>query len=113
MSRPIMKLGTRLLASALLLSALPVSEGAAAGSRDSQDIPRLDGDWPTYHGDNTGQRHSPLTQIDSRNVGSLALSWVYHAQVPADGGFLKPSIKSTPIERYGVLYFSMPNQVWA
>jgi acido-empty-quinoprotein group A len=68
--------------------------------------------WPTYHGDDSGQHHSKLDQITAGNVGTLALSWVYHAQVPSGLG-LKPAIKSTPIEVDGVLYFSMPDQVWA
>jgi len=87
------------VAAALLLTLL--AGGASAQS------------WPTYHGDDTGQHHSKLDQIAAGNVGSLALSWVYHAQVPSAGMGLKPAIKSTPIEVGGVLYFSMPNQVWA
>jgi alcohol dehydrogenase (cytochrome c) len=88
---------------ALLLTLLA---GAAAAQSSTQ------GSWPTYHGDDTGQHHSTLDQVNAGNVGSLALSWVYHAQVPAGMG-LKPAIKSTPLEIGGVLYFSMPNQVWA
>ena len=71
------------------------------------------GIWPTYHGDNNGQHHSKLTQITAGNVGKLSLSWVYKAQVPGSGIGLKPALKATPIEVDGVLYFSMPNQVWA
>ena len=31
-------------------------------------------DWPTYNGDYTGRRFSPLTQINRENVGSLTLA---------------------------------------
>src|SRR5262245_4012285 len=31
--------------------------------------------WPTYHGDYTGQRHSPLTEITPSNVNQLAQVW--------------------------------------
>ena len=71
-----------------------------------------DQEWPTYHGDNSGQRHSSLRQIDASNVSSLTLAWSYHASIPA-ADFVGGSIKSTPLERDGVLYFSAPNHVWA
>ena len=29
--------------------------------------------WPLYHGDYTGKRHSPLTQVTPQNVGELDL----------------------------------------
>jgi len=34
-------------------------------------------DWPAYGHDPSGQRYSPLTQINSRNVGKLKLAWQY------------------------------------
>jgi len=34
-------------------------------------------DWPTYHGDDTGQRHSRLTQITPENVSQLTLAWSF------------------------------------
>src|SRR6516165_6715583 len=34
-------------------------------------------DWPTYHGDVSGNRYSTLTQIDKTNVGRLAPKWVF------------------------------------
>src|SRR3954471_5796669 len=73
-----------------------------------------DQDWSTYFGDHTGQRHSPLAQINAGNVTSLALAWVYHATLPPESDqFLKPAIKSMPVEKNGMLFFSMPNHVWA
>src|SRR4051812_6555182 len=33
--------------------------------------------WPTYHGDYTGRRYSTLKQINTANVKSLSLAWVY------------------------------------
>jgi len=61
--------------------------------------------WPTYNGDYTGRRYSPLKQIDSSNVKSLTLAWAFQANSQA--------IKSTPLEVNGILYFSVPEQVWA
>ena len=34
-------------------------------------------DWPTYNRDLAGTRYSPLTQIDTANVGSLREAWSY------------------------------------
>ena len=34
-------------------------------------------DWPSYDGSPTGNRYTPLTQIDKSNVGRLAPRWVY------------------------------------
>jgi quinoprotein glucose dehydrogenase len=34
-------------------------------------------DWPAYAHDPAGQRYSPLTQINSGNVGKLKLAWQY------------------------------------
>src|SRR5689334_22797418 len=44
--------------------------------------------WPTYNGDYSGRRFSPLTQINSTNVHTLSLAWVarFTGAVPAAGG---------------------------
>jgi len=68
--------------------------------------------WPTYNGDYSGRRHSPLNQINSSNVGSLSTAWVYRATNYGAGGF-GSVIKSTPLEVNGVLYVTMPDNVWA
>ncbi len=61
--------------------------------------------WPTYSGDYSGRRFSSLNQINSSNVGSLALAWVFRAgSVP---------IKSTPLLAGGILYVTVPDNVWA
>ncbi len=35
--------------------------------------------WPTYNGDYSGRRYSPLTKINQGNINSLSLAWVYRA----------------------------------
>src|SRR5438552_969142 len=35
------------------------------------------GDWPSYGHNQDGQRYSPLTQIDVKNVSKLKLAWQY------------------------------------
>ena len=61
--------------------------------------------WPTYNGDYSGGRFSALDQINAGNVGSLTLAWVFQPH--------GSSIKSTPLEVNGILYFTAPDNVWA
>ncbi len=35
------------------------------------------GEWPTYHGQLSGNRHSPLREIDTQNVAHLAPKWMF------------------------------------
>jgi alcohol dehydrogenase (cytochrome c) len=69
--------------------------------------------WPTYNGDYSGRRYSTLTQINASNIGSLALAWVHRINPgPGDAG-ANGAIKATPLEINGVLYFTIPDHVWA
>lgn len=61
--------------------------------------------WPTYNGDYSGQRYSTLDQINAGNIGSLTLAWAFRTH--------SAGIKSTPLEVNGVLYFTVPDNVWA
>jgi alcohol dehydrogenase (cytochrome c) len=67
--------------------------------------------WPTYNGDYSGRRFSTLSKINAGNINSLSLAWVYRINVGSDnpGG----SIKATPLLVNGVLYFTLPDHVWA
>ncbi len=62
--------------------------------------------WPTYHGDYTGKRHSALTQITPQNVNDLKLAWAFQTDQPA-------AIKSSPLLVDGILYFTVPDNIWA
>ena len=62
--------------------------------------------WPTYHGDYSGRRHSALTQINQQNVGELGLAWAFQTNQPAQ-------LKCSPLLVNGILYISVPNNVWA
>src|SRR5262245_21766992 len=43
--------------------------------------------WPTYNGDYTGRRFSPLTKITAQNVDQLSLGWSYRVNLgPNSGG---------------------------
>ena len=63
--------------------------------------------WPTYSGDYTGRRFSPLKKINAANINTLSLAWVYRMVAPGQ------SIKSSPIEINGVVYLTAPDHVWA
>jgi alcohol dehydrogenase (cytochrome c) len=63
--------------------------------------------WPMYHGDHSGRRYSSLTKINSKNIDSLGFAWIYR---PTGAG---GSLKSTPLQVNGVLYFTAPDHVWA
>jgi len=62
--------------------------------------------WPTYHGEYSGKRHSALTQIKPQNVKNLGLSWAFQTNQPA-------GIKASPLLVDGILYFTVPDNVWA
>jgi alcohol dehydrogenase (cytochrome c) len=62
--------------------------------------------WPGYHGDYSGRRHSSLTQITPGNVGDLSLAWAFQTNQPAQ-------IKSSPLLVDGILYFTVPDNIWA
>src|SRR5665213_3562172 len=62
--------------------------------------------WPSYHGDYSGRRHSKLIQITPQNVKDLSLAWAFQTGQTA-------SIKSTPLLVDGVLYFTVPDNLWA
>ena len=68
--------------------------------------------WPTYNGDYSGQRHSPLKQIDVKNVARLKSAWTYKATDYGAASF-GSTFKATPLLVNGVLYETMPENVWA
>lgn len=65
--------------------------------------------WPTYNGDYSGRRFSTLSDINANNIRSLSLAWVYRLQTGSEGG----AIKSTPLLVNGILYFTIPDHVFA
>ncbi|HEX4809967.1 MAG TPA: acido-empty-quinoprotein group A [Bryobacteraceae bacterium] len=70
--------------------------------------------WPTYNGDYSGRRFSPLADVNAGNVQSLSVAWMYRiANVGQQRGVGAPDIKSTPLMVDGVLYFTIPDHVYA
>src|SRR5438477_8996938 len=70
-----MKTGTLLLSIALCLPTAPrLGQG---GTTDA---------WPTYAGDYSQRRYSPLRQIDQTNVRHLTLAWLRRLTAGPGGG---------------------------
>jgi acido-empty-quinoprotein group A len=110
---------SRLPISALLTFAITLvptlTQGAFAQGLTPSELLKPPADsWPTYNGDYSGRRFSPLTQIDSSNVHTLSLAWATRFTAgPGTGGGGGVQIKSTPLLVNGILYFTSPNNVWA
>lgn len=69
-----------LAAAALLPVVFAQSHKKAAPAKESA------ADWPTYARDLTGDRYSPLKQIDTANTGKPTLAWSYELAPPGRGG---------------------------
>ncbi|HEY1215115.1 MAG TPA: acido-empty-quinoprotein group A [Bryobacteraceae bacterium] len=67
--------------------------------------------WPTYNGDYSGRRFSTLSDINTGNIQALSLAWMY--RIRAGSGSGGGPIKSTPLLVNGVLYFTVPDRVFA
>ncbi|HUI78548.1 MAG TPA: PQQ-binding-like beta-propeller repeat protein [Bryobacteraceae bacterium] len=63
-------------------------------------------DWPTYHGDPSGNRYSQIAQINRSNVARLAPRWVFPMPNVT-------TIENTPVMVEGIMYVSSANEVYA
>jgi alcohol dehydrogenase (cytochrome c) len=98
----------------ILIAALVVASTAlvAQGPRSVDQAMLLkppSDSWPSYNGDYSGRRFSPLTKINVSNVDALSLAWVYRLTINVPAG----TFKGTPILINGVLYVTVPDHVWA
>jgi PQQ-dependent dehydrogenase (methanol/ethanol family) len=80
------------------------------------------GDWLTYNGNLSGNRYSPLKQINTTNVKNLALKWSYSiplwAQFLPDTPYFRENMRyfgleTVPIVAGGIMYVTGPNQAMA
>lgn len=67
--------------------------------------PPQPGDWLTYNGSLSANRYSELAQINTGNVSSLRLRWIFPIS--------QFGLETTPLEAGGVMYVTGPNQVIA
>ena len=63
-------------------------------------------DWPTYHGDPSGNRYSTITEINKTNVTRLGPKWVF--PIPN-----VTYIENTPLVVGGIMYVSSANEIYA
>ncbi len=90
------------------------------------DFPRLlnpkPGDWLSYNGNLSGNRYSPLMQVDRNNVSKLSLAWTF--SIPLWTQFLPDTpyyrenmryfgLETVPVVADGIMYVTGPNQVYA
>ena len=131
---------TRLLPTWVPISALVLAGALAAGqtglARDlapADLLKPLGENWPSYSGDYTGKRFSPLAQVNQTTVKQLSLAWTAKltagaapagrwgggptAIVGGNGSPNNPAvptiIKGTPLMVNGVLYVTSPDNGWA
>ena len=98
---------------------LPIAALCCSGLAGAQELnpqkllePPTD-TWPTFNGDYSGRRFSPLSQINASNVQNLSLAWEYRANPGDNGSMFGATIKATPLAVNGVLYFTLPDHAWA
>ena len=66
---------------------------------------RPDGNqWTTYSGNDSAQRHSPLTQITPANVGRLTVQWMFQTGVQG-------RLEATPLVVDGIMYLTGPDNL--
>ena len=89
----------RLAAAVAALSLLcPAAPAADFGGAPREERHRAPDNWLSYDRDNTGQRFSPLDQVNTSNVRDLVVQWAYQFHpVP-----LRSEV--TPLVRDGVMY---------
>ena len=78
----------------------------AQGASDQVLVHPATNSWPGYQGDYSGRRHTSLTQITPENVKNLSLAWAFQTNQPS-------LIKSSPLLVDGIIYFTVPENIWA
>jgi alcohol dehydrogenase (cytochrome c) len=85
----------------LAIAAAPTTAQNGSAARPLHSDAR---EWLTYSGSYDSQRHTPLDQITTANVGRLEAKWVYHMTGQKD-------LEATPIVANGVMYISQYNRI--
>jgi quinoprotein glucose dehydrogenase len=86
---------------------------AASAAPPGRQSDEEEAQWGAYGGDPGGNRHSPLTQIDRRNVGQLKIAWTYRTG-ELGAGFAradKLAFEATPVMVRDSLYLSTPTNI--
>src|SRR3970040_254645 len=80
----------------------------ARASGQAQQAPQVE--WMHYGGDEGGMRHSPLTDVDAKNLPRLQVAWQWkHWETPLkEYGTTPGQFESTPLMVDGTLYVTTP-----
>ena len=103
------------LTQAFRAAVLLVVFGLAASAQQRVTTPAAS-EWQTYNHDLAGTRFSPLTEINTSNVSTLAKTWTYQFPAPPGGGRgggLGAASEAVPIVVGGVMYLPVGNTVVA
>jgi alcohol dehydrogenase (cytochrome c) len=84
----------------------PAKSAAISGISFDEILHPKSGDWPTYHGQLSGNRHSDLQQIQLSNVAHLAPAWLFPV------GNAK-RLEVTPVVVDGIMYVTTANECYA
>jgi PQQ-dependent dehydrogenase (methanol/ethanol family) len=80
------------------------------------------GEWPTFNGNVSGNRYSPLTAVNKSNVSRLSVKWtfsiplwsLFHPDTPYYRQNMQYfGLETVPIVADGIMYVTGPNQVFA
>jgi quinoprotein glucose dehydrogenase len=75
------------------------SPALAGASASPLPVAEAGADWPAWGGSNAGTRYSPLTQINTSNVGQLTKLWTFRTgDLPDEQAKDKYSWEGTPIK---------------
>lgn len=104
---------------------LPISPETKTGGLDPAAIlnPHPES-WPTYSGDYSGRRYSPLTDLNHNTVKNLTLSFVAKLTGGSNGAIVggeaptgaatgAVNVRGVTLLHDGVLYTSAPDNAWA
>jgi quinoprotein glucose dehydrogenase len=97
----------------LVIAATAITLTLIVGVTAQKALRTTSGDWPMYNYDLAGTRHSPLTQINTRNVSTLAPAWSYKLGKDRTAGTISGGSEYTPIVVAGVMYVAASDRVVA
>src|SRR5215470_10149424 len=83
-------MGLRHAILAMVLGVVGVAVGITGMAQQQAPRRSPDADWPTYNRDLAGTRYSPLTQINTTNVGQLKQAWSYRLR--PEPGVVAPAV---------------------
>jgi glucose dehydrogenase len=89
---------------AFVSGALPAAAQAPAPMPVVPTLASDPANWPTYSGDYSSTRHSPLKQINTTNVKALQAKWVYNMYFQRD-------LQTHPVVQNGIMYVSAYNRI--